>query len=128
MRVADHETLGLGRLAGETQVSRLNRVQSCNVLDDVGDAQALARVADLPLDIDRLAAGLVELAVDNGDAAGPLRDAGDDKRLAAILALMLCLRLVDLHPTNRIGSHRTTPQEISSFPMILNTTSAISLG
>src|SRR5580700_3462541 len=51
---------------------------------DVGDAQALARIPNLPLDVDRLAVGLVELAIDNGHAGGALRDAGDRQRLAAI--------------------------------------------
>src|SRR4051794_17414702 len=51
----------------------------------VGDAQALARIADLPLDGDRLAVGLVELAGDDRGAVA-VRDAGDGERLAAVLA------------------------------------------
>ena len=53
---------------------------------DVGDARALAGIAHLPLDGDRLAVGLVELAVDHRDAVGPGGDPADDERLAAILA------------------------------------------
>ena len=37
----------------------------------VGDAQALGRIADFPLELDRLAVGLVELAVDDEEAVGP---------------------------------------------------------
>src|SRR5437763_7976747 len=44
---------------------------------DVGDARALGALADLPLDGDRLAVGLVELAVDHRGAVGPGGDAAE---------------------------------------------------
>ena len=63
---------------------------------DVDDARALAFIAHLPLDGDRIAVALVELAVDDGHAVSPGIDAAHRQRLAAVLTETLrigaCLR------------------------------------
>ena len=60
---------------------------------DVGDAQPGRDLADLPLELDRLAAGLVEPAVDDGDAVGPIHRLADLQGLAAVLAEALAVGL-----------------------------------
>ena len=45
-----------------------------------------ADIPHFPFDLDRLAVGLVELAVDHRDAVGPGGDPADGEGLAAILA------------------------------------------
>src|SRR6478672_2143153 len=82
------QRLDLAAVTGDVGIEvRAVRHDHAHTLDlHVGDAQALPRVADLPLDVDRLAVALAELAVDNGHAVGTLRDAHDGERLAAVLA------------------------------------------
>src|ERR1700731_2846306 len=52
---------------------------------DVDNARALAFIAHLPLDGDRIAVALVELAVNDGHTISPGIDAAPPHRLAAVL-------------------------------------------
>src|SRR6266545_1257964 len=60
---------------------------------DVGDAQPRRELADLPFELDGLAIGLVEPAIDDPDAVGPGHRLADGKRLAGILAETLAVSL-----------------------------------
>jgi len=51
---------------------------------DVGDTQPRRELADLPVELDGLAVGLIEAAVDDEDAVGPGRRLADGKRLLII--------------------------------------------
>src|SRR5882757_3506771 len=57
----------------------------------VGDAQAPAGIADFPLQLDRLAADLAQLAIDDEQAVGPGRHLADSERLAGILSETLAI-------------------------------------
>src|SRR6185437_9756716 len=52
----------------------------------VDNARAMPCIAYLPLDRDRLAVALIELAVVDGDPVAPLRDPAHSQRLPAIAA------------------------------------------
>src|SRR6266851_7092803 len=57
----------------------------------VGDARALARIADFPFELDRLAVALAQSAVDDEQAVRPRHHLADAQRLAAILSKTLAI-------------------------------------
>src|SRR3954471_9784874 len=87
------QRLDLAAVAGDVGIEvRTAGHHHAHALDlHVGDAQALARIADLPLDGHRLAVALVELAGDHRDVVGPVGDAGNGQGLTAVLAEALAV-------------------------------------
>src|SRR5439155_9348351 len=73
--------LNVGREAGSSSDDHADALDF-----DVGDARAGAAIAHLPLDLGRLAVGLVEPAVDHRDPVGAGGNLAEREGLAAILA------------------------------------------